>query len=58
VLALAAGLPSQEELLRRYTDYVLQQTQGNKSQAARILGIGPNTLWRRLKANAPHKERA
>jgi DNA-binding NtrC family response regulator len=58
LLALAAGLPSQEELLRRYTDYVLQQTQGNKSQAARILGIGPNTLWRWLKAKAPQKERA
>jgi two-component system, NtrC family, response regulator HydG len=55
---LAAGLPSQEELLRRYTAYVLQQTGGNKSQAARILGIGPNTLWRRLKALAPEADRA
>ncbi len=54
---LAAGLPSQEELLRRYTAYVLEQTGGNKSQAARILGIGPNTLWRRLKAAAPDAQR-
>ncbi|CAO0819605.1 hypothetical protein DFAR_1030007 [Desulfarculales bacterium] len=55
---LAAGLPNQEELLRRYTDYMLEQTGDNKSQAARILGIGPNTLWRRLKAQAPEPNRA
>lgn len=58
LLALAAGLPSQEELLRRYTGYVLEQTGGHKAQAARILGIGPNTLWRRLKAQAPQPSRA
>jgi two-component system response regulator HydG len=48
--ALGADLPSQEELLQRYTDLVLEHTGGNKAKAARILGIGTNTLWRRLKA--------
>lgn len=47
--ALAADLPSQEELVRRYTELVLKHTTGNKAEAARVLGIGPNTLWRRLK---------
>jgi DNA-binding NtrC family response regulator len=46
---LASDLPSQDELVARYTEYVLQHTGGNKGQAARILGIGTNTLWRRLK---------
>jgi len=46
---LAGDMPSQDELLRRYTKLVLQATGGNRSQAARMLGIGVNTLWRRLK---------
>lgn len=46
---LAGDLPSQEELVRRYTEHVLARTGGRKAEAARILGIGPNTLWRRLK---------
>jgi two-component system response regulator HydG len=54
--ALAADLPSQEELLQRYTDLVLEQTNGNKAKAARILGIGTNTLWRRLKTRDPKDE--
>ncbi len=50
--ALAADLPSQDELVWRYTDLVLKHSAGNKAKAARILGIGPNTLWRRLKARS------
>lgn len=42
-------MPTQEELVRRYTKLVLESTGGNRSQAARILGIGANTLWRHLK---------
>ncbi len=46
---LAGDLPSQEELVRRYTEHVLARTGGRKAETARILGIGQNTLWRRLK---------
>ena len=46
---LVEDMPTQDELIRRYTKLVLESTGGNRSQAARILGIGANTLWRRLK---------
>lgn len=46
---LVEDMPTQEELIRRYTKLVLESTGGNRSQAARILGIGANTLWRHLK---------
>jgi DNA-binding NtrC family response regulator len=48
--ALAADLPTQAELVRRYTRLVLEHTEGHKGQAAAVLGIASNTLWRRLKA--------
>jgi two-component system, NtrC family, response regulator AtoC len=44
--ALFAGLPSLEELGRRYLAYVLKVTDDNKSQAADILGISRNTIYR------------
>ncbi|TAM84013.1 MAG: sigma-54-dependent Fis family transcriptional regulator [Acidobacteria bacterium] len=43
---LFAGLPSLEELGRRYLNYVLKMTGNNKSHAADILGISRNTLYR------------
>ena len=46
---LAQDLPTAEELERRYIRLVLDQTGGNKSEAARILGLSISTLWRRLK---------
>jgi DNA-binding NtrC family response regulator/predicted hydrocarbon binding protein len=46
---LGSDLPTCEELLHRYTQVVLERTRFNKTEAARILGIGPATLWRRLK---------
>ncbi len=46
---LANDLPSQKELERRYTKLVLEHTGGNKTETARILGVGVTTLWRRLK---------
>ena len=46
---LAADMPVLEELERRYTRLVLEHTAGNRTEAARILGIGISTLWRHLK---------
>jgi len=37
------------ELEREHIDKVLEHTQGNKSQAARILGIDRVSLWRKIK---------
>ncbi len=46
---LSADLPTYEVLERRYVQMVLDHTGNNKSAAARILGIGFSTLWRKLK---------
>ncbi len=47
--SLAADMPTCKELEKRYIDHVLRQTGMNKSEAARILGIGVSTLWRKEK---------
>ncbi len=44
--ALFTGLPSIEELQRRYLLHVLEATGGNRKQAAEILGINRKTLYR------------
>jgi len=41
-------LPTMEELEVRYIQLVLEQTEGNKSQAARILGFDRTTLYRKI----------
>lgn len=46
---LFRDLPTCRELERRYIDYVLEQTRGNKTKAAEILGVSISTLWRRKK---------
>ncbi|WP_027185499.1 sigma-54-dependent transcriptional regulator [Desulfovibrio inopinatus] len=38
-----------QENEKRYIAWVLEQTQGNKTQAAQILGIDRASLWRKLK---------
>lgn len=38
------------ELERRYVLEVLERFNGNRTHTARALGIGTNTLWRKLKA--------
>ncbi len=42
------GLPTLEELERRYVDHVLRRLDGNKRQTATALGIGRRTLYRKL----------
>jgi transcriptional regulator with PAS, ATPase and Fis domain len=57
VLRRTASLPPEEraqrslgEVEREHIQFVLDSTGHNRSQTARILGIGPTTLWRKLKA--------
>lgn len=40
--------PSLKELEERYITYLLDKHSGNKTVCAEILGIGRNTLWRKL----------
>jgi DNA-binding NtrC family response regulator len=43
---LFAGLPSVEEVERRYLLHVLEATGGNRKRSAEILGINRKTLYR------------
>ena len=45
---LTEDLPTLDELNRRYARQVLQHAQGNKSEAARMLGVDRKTLYRLL----------
>jgi len=47
---LDLGLLSLEEIERRHILKVLQRCSGNRTRAARILGIDPKTLYNKLKA--------
>ncbi len=46
---LLAQTVSLEELERRYTLLTLERHEGSRINTARALGIGTNTLWRKLK---------
>lgn len=46
-------IPSLKEIERAHIRRVLDAVQGNRTQAAAILGIGLRTLQRKLKKNAP-----
>lgn len=50
------GLPSLEQVQMRYARYVLEHTEGNKRQAAAILGITRRTLYRWLDSKDFHSE--
>ena len=43
---LFAGLPSLEEMEKRYLRHVLAAVKGNRSRAAEVLGIDRRTLYR------------
>ena len=42
------GEPTLEELERRYLQFILRRTKGNRSEAARILGINRKTLGQKI----------
>jgi transcriptional regulator of acetoin/glycerol metabolism len=44
--ALFAGLPTIDEMERRYLSHVLQAAGGNRKKASEILGINRRTLYR------------
>jgi len=44
-----ASLQTLDQIEREYIDHVLKSADGNKTRAAKILGIGQATLWRKLK---------
>lgn len=44
--ALFRGMPSLDEVERRYLLYVLEETGGNRSRAAEIIGISRRTIYR------------
>ena len=53
---LAGDMPSLAELSRRYAAHVLQSVKGNKSEAARLLGVDRKTLYKLLGAAADAPE--
>lgn len=50
---LSEELRPLREVEKEYIQHVLRQCKHNQAKAARILGIGRNTLWRKLKSEAP-----
>jgi len=48
-----AALPTLEEVERRHILRVLRRTDGNRAQAAKILGVDPKTLYNKMKAYLP-----
>jgi DNA-binding NtrC family response regulator len=49
VEVVEGGLPSLDEIERRHILKVLQHCGGNRTRAARVLGVDPKTLYNRLK---------
>ena len=41
-------MPTLEQIEQYYVDQVLTATRGNKTQAARVLGVDRRTLYRKL----------
>ncbi len=47
--AAEGGLPTLENQEVKYIKHILEKTDGNKTKAAEILGIGRVSLWRKIK---------
>ena len=46
----AAGIPTLEEIEKRHILDTLRQLDGNRKETAKVLGVGENTLHRRLRS--------
>ena len=44
-----SDIPTLEEQEKRYIQWVLERSEGNKTRAARVMGIDRVSLWRKLK---------
>ncbi|HIJ57517.1 MAG TPA: sigma 54-interacting transcriptional regulator, partial [Deltaproteobacteria bacterium] len=44
-----SDFPTLEEYEKRYIEWVLEKNEGNKTKAARVLGIDRVSLWRKIK---------
>lgn len=53
--ALERGEMPLSQVERRHIERVLRDCRGNQAEAARLLGIGRNTLWRKLRAYREEK---
>lgn len=60
--ALASDVPTQRQEMRSLSDAerdhilsVMRACKNNQAEAARVLGIARNTLWRKLKAYGMHR---
>lgn len=49
------GIRTEAQLVRRWTKHVMALCNGNKSVAARVLGIDRRSLYRRLDDIAKHE---
>lgn len=45
----SSSIPTLEEQEKRYIKWILQKSEGNKTKAAKIMGIDRVSLWRKLK---------
>lgn len=48
--------PTLGELTDRYSDFILQVCKGNKTEAARVLGIDRRTFYRRIERNGKTRQ--
>jgi transcriptional regulator with PAS, ATPase and Fis domain len=45
----SSDIPTLEEQEKRYIQWVLDKSEGNKTHVAKIMGIARVSLWRKLK---------
>ena len=54
----ASAIPTLEEQEKRYIRWVIEKSEGNKTRAARIMGIDRASLWRKIKRFGLEKQKS